>query len=360
MLKAMCRTFLSLALVAVSSSIGPRPASGRVEGRAGAAGAAALLQKCPANSDPAYDRQAILGQLDRTLKKNIPFYKEFPLMGFFVYDLTDPSNYYKSPIHGLSEEGCVNFINNHVYHFSAANLATSKSQIAFLKDGKLRVFNSINCRGSKEKLGDVLRYASEKLKDGQNKDDTIARLKHYRRYGAYETVDHTEYACSGEEIPQNPDRLYSRRGVLSQFINSLIPTRTPRAMKGYPSFFIEEERAVGFFVHDLTEPSNKQSSLLERVEFRDNHVYHFADIELPFSFSNIAFLEGGKVTIFKAINCAGKGDSLEDVIRYLRERLKGDNKDETIKRLKDYRSYGVHASQNGSSTPRCEAIDTEE
>lgn len=333
------------------------PAIGQIADRKKGVADTPFLRACPKNSDPMYDRQLMLKKLNRILKTRIPFYDEFPRMGYFVFDLTDPSNSYKSERNGLGEEGCINFINNHVYHFSAGDLHSSKSQIAILEDGELRVFNSINCDGSKEKLDDVLEYVSRKLKAGSDKDDTITRLKYYRRYGIYQTVDSTAYSCSKEVIPENSDKLYSRSTILKQFLEVLIYSRPTVFQRGFPYVFIEESRAVGFFIYDLTEPSNKQTSLLERIEFKNNHVYHFAHIDLPFSFSNIAVLENGQVKIFRTINCDGKGDSLKDVVSYLNEELKGDkNKDDIIQRVNNYRRYGVYVSLNGLSTPQCELV----
>jgi hypothetical protein len=258
---------------------------------------------------------------------------------------------------GLPEQRCINFINNDVYHFSAAKLHSSKSQIAILEDGKLKVFNSINCKGSKEKLDDVLRYVGVKLKDSPGKEDTITRLKHYRRYGVYKTVDEMNYSCSKEEMPKNSDKLYSRREILDQFGLIIGNSVSADIERNHPLYRIEESRAAVFFVYDLTDTTNKQTSLLERIEFKNNHIYHFADIDLPFSFSNIAVLEDGKLKIFKSINCEGKGDSLKDVVSYLTEKLKDDkNKDEIINRVKNYREYGVYASFNGLSTPQCGKI----
>ena len=303
--------------------------------------------------------RAFLQRLDRILRKDISSYDEFPSMGFFVYDLTDPSSSYISAPRGNKEQGCVTFKEGHVYHFSTLELATSKSQIAFIEDGKLKVFNSINCKDGKAGLEGVLKYATEKLHD-KNKEDTITRLKHYRRYGTYRTVDTTEYRCRDETITPNTDKLYSRPAVLSRLSSVLRESLSEIGQRNYPDFLVESERAVGFFIYDLTEPSNKQTSLLERIEFKNGHVYHFADIDLPFSFSNIAILEDGNVRIFKAINCAGKGDSLEDVIRYLNEKLKADkDKDEIIRRVSNYRTYGVYGSLNGLSTPQCKLVRTQ-
>lgn len=318
-----------------------------------------FLGTCPNNSDSTYDRKEILKSMNRILKNSVPGFDKFPSMGFFIYDLTDPSNNYKSKTSSRIEEGCINFVNNHVYHFSVSDWSYSKSQIAVLENGKMKVFNSINCKGSSTQLEDVLRYVNEKL-TGRIKEDTIARIKNYRRYGAYQTVDSTDYTCGDEYVSPNADKLYSRREVLKLFLDTLMYSRSGPLAIGFPYGFIEDSRVVGAFIYDLTEPTNKQSSLLERVEFKNNHIYHFGLIDGPFSFSNIAILENGNLKIFKAVNCGRKGNSLKEVIDYLEKKLQMDpNKDDIIRRVKDYRSYGVYATLNGISTPQCEKLDNE-
>jgi len=360
MVKATYGVVPILTLIVMSFSSGIYAVNGQTKGQARIVSNPTPLQTCAKNPDRLYDRQQMLKKLDRVLKQANSFYKEFPEMGFFVYDLTDPSNSYQSPIGLGREKGCINFINHHVYHFSPASLASSMSQIAILEDGKLKIFRSINCAHSKEHLDDALNYVNEILKKDKNKEDTITRLKHYRRYGRYMTVDEREFICDEKEAPPNSDKLYSRREVLERFEDLLCKPKAESLKRNYACRFIENDRAVGFFIYDLTEPSNKQTSLLERIEFKNNHVYHFADIDLPFSFSNIAILEDGKVRIFKAINCEGKGDSVEDVIRYLNEKLKYvKNRDEIIERVKNYRDFGVYTSLNGVSAPQCESLSAE-
>lgn len=315
--------------------------------------------QCRENSDSLYGKQKTLEKFDGILKSSIPGYAQFPQQRFFVYDLTNPQNYYISATSSYQEFGCINFRNNHIYHFSPVELSDSKSHIGFLKDGKLKVFESVNCEHSNDNLEKAINYANETLKNDKNRDEILTRLKNYRRYGFYFTVDDYRVSCNyDKEIPENSDKLYDRWKVLNQ-LSDVLRNSVSEKVKEQLSwrFLTEESRASGFFVYDLTEPSNKQTSLLERVEFKNNHIYHFAFIDAPFSFSNIAVLEDGKLKIFKAINCKGKGDSLEDVISYLTEKLKKDkNKDKIIKRVKNYRSYGIYTSFNGLSTPQCEEV----
>jgi len=316
-----------------------------------------VLCQCPKNPDALYEREKILTIFEDTLKNSIPIYGRTFYTGYFIYDLTDPSNKYV-PKHLAQAESCINFIDNHIYHFSPVVYEDSLSHIAVLENGRLEIFKSINCLNGNNTLSEVIKYVEKKLKADKNSGEVLTRLKNYRRYGYYRTIDGYRVSCNWDkEIPENSDKLYDQGKVLGQLSDILRNSVSEKVKNEWFSwwFSVEESRANGFFVYDLTEPINKQTSLLERVELKNNHVYHFAFIDAPFSFSNIAILEDGKLKIFKAINCKGKDDSLQDVTAYLNEKLKNDkNKDEIIKRVKNYRSYGVYASFNGLSAPQCE------
>ena len=71
----------------------------------------------------------------------------------------------------------------------------SFSHIGILEDGSLKVFKSINCKGRADSLEDVLAYLIEKLKDDKNKQEIISRVKNYRKYGLYTTVDTPTLEC---------------------------------------------------------------------------------------------------------------------------------------------------------------------
>lgn len=119
--------------------------------------------------------------------------------------------------------------------------------------------------------------------------------------------------------------------------------------------FVIDERPNGFFVFDLTDTSNTGKPLGECIEFKDNHIYHFSLIHLPYSFSHIAVLEGGTLRAFKAINCKD-GDSMEDVIRYINQKLKDDkDKDQILDRVRDFRKYGIYNTIDDDSL-RCQEI----
>lgn len=314
------------------------------------------IGQCPKNSDALYDGEQILKKLKDTLK--VPENAQSFWDGFFIYDLTDPSNKYVAAP-SAKAENCINFVNKHIYHFSVVDFEKSLSHIAVLENGNLKIFKSINCVSGENTLSGVVKYVEKNLKADKNSEEVLTRLKNYRRYGLYNTVDGYRVFCNYDiPLPENSDKLYNRGEVLGQMSDVLRGSVSEKVKEQLSwRFLVEESRANGFFVYDLTEPTNKQTSLLERVEFKNNHIYHFAFIDLPFSFSHIAVLEDGKLKIFRAINCKGKGDSLKDVIGYLNEKLQNDkNKDEIIKRVKNYRSYGAYASFNGLSLLQCEEV----
>jgi hypothetical protein len=187
---------LALAAVFVLTS---GPASAQAGGGADDAGKGAPKQKsvarCPAaNPDPAYDRRRVLEQLAAVLNDSVPEYRKvykagFGVrdqkgLGFFVYDLTDTSN------KGTPLYDCVNFLNRHVYHFAAINLHYSYSHLAFLEDGRVKVFKSVNCpeRGG-DRIEDVINYLDRALRDDENKREVISRVRDYRKYGLYVGVD---------------------------------------------------------------------------------------------------------------------------------------------------------------------------
>ncbi len=324
-----------------------------------------MSKGCPVNPDSLYNRQEILRQFAGILNKATPpdlqelfkkYVEDERAVDFFVYDLTDTSN------KNISKVDCVNFTNNHIYHFAATRIPFSISYIAVLEGGKMKIFDALNCSEGKGDLGNLLLYLNEKLKDDKNKDEIITRVKNYRRYGTYWRVDEFGTQCKeSEKIPENPDRLYHRGRVFDELAAILFAQITSNVKyKHFPYMLREEdERGIGFFIYDLTEPTNKQTSLVERIDFTNNHVYHFAYIDLPYSFSNIAILEDGKLKVFKAINCDGGRDKLSDVMNYLKEKLKNDeNRNAILKRVSSYRDYGVYTSFNNLSVPQCKEIES--
>lgn len=163
-----------------------------------------VSEKCPANSDDLYNRKTVLKKFAEILNKSIPKYRErysgFYIKDekpgdFFVYDMTDPLNKTSEP-NRTEVFNCVNFVDKHIYHFTSYKDSYSASHIAILENGKIKIFKSINCPNSKDKLDDVTIYIDRMLKDSQIKEQIIDRVKDYRKYGIYYSSDEPPRYCN--------------------------------------------------------------------------------------------------------------------------------------------------------------------
>lgn len=143
----------------------------------------------------------------------------------------------------------------------------------------------------------------------------------------------------------NPDSLYDRSRVLdelAEILNKSIPEYSNAVGRG---FYSDNERGIGFFVVDLTNPSNRDLKLQDCVNFISGHVYHVAPPDLHYSLSHIVILEDGKLKVFRSVNCPSRGDRLEDAINYISAKLShARQRDEIIDRLRQYRKYGEYGS----------------
>lgn len=143
---------------------------------------------------------------------------------------------------------------------------------------------------------------------------------------------------------ENSDSLYNRQKILEQ-LAEILNISVFGTEKGDFVFEVKNERPSRFTVYDLTQPPNRGTSLSKCINFLNNHIYHFSPIQKRYSFSHIVVLEDGNLKVFRSINCQGKGDSLKDVISYLKEKLEEDkSKDEILNRVKNYRKYGTYTT----------------
>jgi hypothetical protein len=156
--------------------------------------------------------------------------------------------------------------------------------------------------------------------------------------------------------PENRDKLYARRDTLQQFANILNVSIPEFEKERGVKFHVENEKAMGFGVYDLTDPSNADPAETGAcVQFIDNHIYHVVPVLNVYSFSHIIILEGGNFKVFRSVNCRDRGDKFEDVVAYLKVKLADDkNKDEVIGRVMNYRRYGIYARMDNFSRLRCE------
>ena len=164
----------------------------------GSTSASTVIEQCPVNPDPLYDRKRVLEQLANVLNASAPGFRKYEDDGFrvkdekpehfFIFDLIDPAN--KS----TPSTGCINFLNNHIYHFAARYVPFSFSHVLILEDGQLKFFKAINCKNSKDTIDDVAKHVEKRL-NVNDKDEVIQRIRDYRKYGEYFTVDDTVIRC---------------------------------------------------------------------------------------------------------------------------------------------------------------------
>ena len=159
-----------------------------------------------------------------------------------------------------------------------------------------------------------------------------------RRARPAKTAQNTWKKCK-----PNPDPLYVRSRVLDDLaaiLNESIPEYSVGVDKGFESL---NERGMGFFVVDLTNPANKYVMTQECIDFINGHVYHVAPGDAYYSLSHIVILEEGKLKTFRSVNCPSRGDRIEDVIEYVSAKLSHDKqRDEIIDRVRNYRKYGSY------------------
>lgn len=156
------------------------------------------LERCQGNPDSLYDRKKVLRRLAEVLNASAPRFRKYESRGFyvqderpqqfFVFDLTDPLN--KS----TPSSGCINFLNNHIYHFAARYIPFSLSHVAIFESGRLKLFKAINCENSKDSVDDIIKYV-ESRPNLNDKAEIIQRVKDYRKYGEYFTVDDLVIRC---------------------------------------------------------------------------------------------------------------------------------------------------------------------
>jgi len=153
---------------------------------------------CEQNPDPLYDRTQVLKKLADILNIAAPSFRNYEKDGFevlnekpkrfFIYDLTDPSNT------GTPLGSCVRLLNKHVYHLAGIYIPYSFSHIVFLDDGDMKVFKSVNCERG-DNIRDVVELLRLRLPNDANKNQLLDRVRDYRRYGVYFTVDDTSVRC---------------------------------------------------------------------------------------------------------------------------------------------------------------------
>lgn len=152
-----------------------------------------IQQRCSKNSDSQFDRDMILKRFSSALNKSVSTYIDDPLRHgfyskegrptfFFVHDFVDTLN------HSYSHEKCIDFIENHVYHFAASSYKFSLSNIAVLEKGGIKIFEAINCPGG-NKIEDIQAYIQNMSIDSTTKQTILNRIINYRKYSKFIATD---------------------------------------------------------------------------------------------------------------------------------------------------------------------------
>jgi hypothetical protein len=155
-------------------------------------------------------------------------------------------------------------------------------------------------------------------------------------------------------------QIYQANKVLSELnmiLNESIPEYKEISSIGFSNR--PNGKTIGYTVYDLSKKKNINkfnSDTISAIEFLDNHFYHFSPVIKYMSYSHIAFLEKGKIKVFKFINCPNKGDDLADVLKFAEQKLRyGDDKNEVLKNIENYRDYGYyHVEDNYGASVNCE------
>jgi hypothetical protein len=139
-----------------------------------------------------YDDNKILSKFDSILNNDIPIYQKInpkgfshnskgEIFGYSIFDLTDTLN------SSMKLNDKINFFDQHFYHISPVLMYMSYSYIIYLENGKIKVFNRINCLDEGDDIDKVLKFANKKL----DKDEyhVLLNIKNYRKFGQYYSSD---------------------------------------------------------------------------------------------------------------------------------------------------------------------------
>lgn len=139
---------------------------------------------------------------------------------------------------------------------------------------------------------------------------------------------------------------YDTYEILNKFnsvLNEFAPEYSTVIDGGFSN--TKEGLPMGYTIFDLNDPDN-YSILSENksISFNEGHFYHFSSIFMDMSFSHIAYLDKGKVIIFKAVNCFDKGDDFNELIDFANKKLENNpHKKEIMERIQNYRNYGLYS-----------------
>lgn len=163
-------------------------------------------------------------------------------------------------------------------------------------------------------------------------------------------------SCKGlSKVPTTDCCDSSHRAILIKFANVLNSLVLNYKAKDDEGLYDKNScRLVGTFIWDITDTLKKETATGDCIEFKEGHVYHFAPIRKRDSYSNIAIIKNGEPIIFKALNCPGKGETIEDVVTYIKDNFPKTNETQfLLTRVMNYRNYGKYTKTDEQSEFKC-------
>lgn len=113
-------------------------------------------------------------------------------------------------------------------------------------------------------------------------------------------------------------------------------------------FIIDKQGIIGVNIYNLNTGNNN------KVNFKNNHVYHISPNNFEDSFSYIVCVVDNRIKIFKAVNCPEKGDTIEDALLYIKKTLPNlINLNEVLERVNNYRKYGTYIKTDAMTYLKC-------
>ncbi|MCE7997148.1 MAG: hypothetical protein HEP71_34630 [Roseivirga sp.] len=135
---------------------------------------------------------------------------------------------------------------------------------------------------------------------------------------------------------------------MTDYLNNALPKKA----NGNSRFSNSSVQPKGYFIFDLTDTTNATIKSSGHIDFREGHVYHFCPFRIWNSVSHIMILHKGELKIFRALNCDNKGDTVDEVLDYLKADYS--NQKELLLRVENYRSYGLYRKRHGNNSFNCE------
>ncbi len=151
----------------------------------------------------------------------------------------------------------------------------------------------------------------------------------------------------------SPSSFNQNQTVVLDEMANILNREIPKYKKIYDDkgFYVENGVPHNFFVFDLIDTTNNSYPAKKPIVIKNEGVYHFAPVRYRFSFSHIAVIHNGELKVFSSLNCSKKGDNISEVIKYVKANI--DYNEELIRRILNYRSFGMYFQTDPQSFVDC-------